>query len=75
MEQTMRQIREMMRVAEALISTNPKEAQAHYAMMEPLWTRLWAEREEDMKAKQDKLHTNWAKTDTDRKKEGNLESV
>jgi hypothetical protein len=40
MEQTMRQIREMMSVVEDLISTSPREVQAHYAKMEPLWTRL-----------------------------------
>jgi hypothetical protein len=54
MKQTMQQIREMLGVGEALISTNKREAHAHYANMEPLWIRLWAEVEEDMKAKQDK---------------------
>jgi hypothetical protein len=58
----------MISVVEALISTNPKEVQAHYAKMEPLWIRLRAEREKDMKAKQDKLHADWAKTDTDQDK-------
>jgi hypothetical protein len=67
-EQTMRQIREMMSVAEALISTNPKEAQAHYAKMEPLWTRLWAERGEDTEAKQEKSRADWAKIDANREK-------
>jgi hypothetical protein len=63
MEQTAGQIREMMSVVEVLISTNPKEVQAHYARMEPLWTRMQAERKEDMKTKQDKLHAHWAMTD------------
>jgi hypothetical protein len=54
MEQTMRQIREMMSVAEAHMSTNPREAQAHYAKMKPLLTRLQDEREEDIKAKQER---------------------
>jgi hypothetical protein len=35
MDQTMPQIREMMSIAEAIISTNSREAQAHYAKMEP----------------------------------------
>jgi hypothetical protein len=48
----------MMSIVEAVISTNPKEAQAHYVNMEPLWTRLQAEREEDIKAKQEKSYTN-----------------
>jgi hypothetical protein len=26
-------------------------------------TRLWAEREKDMKAKQNKLHADWTKTE------------
>jgi hypothetical protein len=55
MEQMMRQIREIMSVAEAVICTNPREVQAHYAKMEPLWTRLQAERKKDIKAKQDKF--------------------
>jgi hypothetical protein len=66
MEQTMRQIREMISVAEALLSINPKEAQAHYEKMEPLWIRLRAEREDDIKAKQDKSCPNWAKLDANR---------
>jgi hypothetical protein len=36
--------------------------------MEPLWTRLWAEREENMKVKQGKIHADWAKIDADREK-------
>jgi hypothetical protein len=57
-----------MSLAEALISTNPKDAQAHYAKMEPLGTRLRAAREEDIKAKQEKSRANWAKVDADRVK-------
>jgi hypothetical protein len=64
----MQQIREMMSIVEAPISTNPKEAQAHYTKMEPLWTRLQAESKEDTKAKQDKTCTDWAKRDTNREK-------
>lgn len=45
----MEQIREMLSVAEVVVSTNQKDAQAHYAKMEPLWTRPQAEREEDIK--------------------------
>jgi hypothetical protein len=41
---------------------------AHYTQMEPLWARLWAKMEEDIKASQDKLDANWAKIDADREK-------
>jgi hypothetical protein len=34
--------------------------------MEPLWTRLQAEREQDVKAKQEKPRADWAKIDADR---------
>jgi hypothetical protein len=43
MEQTGQQIRGMLAIWEAVISTNLKEANTHYAKMEPLRTRLWAE--------------------------------
>jgi Skp family chaperone for outer membrane proteins len=56
MEQTRQEIREML------------ATHAHYAQMEPLWTRLRAEMEEDIKARQDKLHADWAKMDADREK-------
>jgi phosphoenolpyruvate-protein kinase (PTS system EI component) len=72
MEQMMQQIREMMSVAEALISTNPKEAQAHYTKMEPLWTRRRAERKEDIKDKSHRLGKNIRRP---RKKEGRHESL
>jgi hypothetical protein len=68
MEQTMQQIREMISVAEVLIRPSPKEAPAHYAKMEPSWTRLQAEREEDIKAKEEKSRAIWAKIDADREK-------
>jgi hypothetical protein len=45
-----------------------KKAQAHYAKMEPLWTRLWAEEKEGMKANEDTLHADWAKLDTEQEK-------
>jgi hypothetical protein len=48
-------------VAEPLISTNPREAQAHYEKMEPLWNRLRPKEEEDIKAKEDELRADWAK--------------
>jgi RNase P subunit RPR2 len=65
MEQTMRQISEMISVAEAVISTNPKEVQAHYVKMEPLLTRLWTKREEDIKATEAKSCTNCEKMVTE----------
>jgi hypothetical protein len=58
----------MTSILEALTSTNPKEAQAHYAKMELLCTKLRAEREEDIKAKQDKSHTDWANMYANREK-------
>jgi Skp family chaperone for outer membrane proteins len=68
MEQTTQQITEMLGAGEAHISNNPKEAPAHYAKLESLWTRLRPEMEEDMKAKQDKLAADTAKMDADREK-------
>jgi hypothetical protein len=44
----------MMSIADCLISTNSKEAQAHYSKMEPLSTRWWTEGEEDIKAMKEK---------------------
>jgi hypothetical protein len=64
----------MIRIAEALVSTNPKEVQAHYAKIEPLWTRQQAEREEDTKAKQDKLHADWTKIDAKKKKRADMKA-
>jgi alkylhydroperoxidase/carboxymuconolactone decarboxylase family protein YurZ len=51
MEQTRQQIREML------------ATYAHYAQVEALWNHLRAKMEEDIKAKQDKLCADWAKTD------------
>jgi muramidase (phage lysozyme) len=65
MDQTIRQIREMMSVAEAL---NQREAQAHYEKLDPLWTRLRTESKQYMKAKEDKLHADWAKFDAEKEK-------
>jgi hypothetical protein len=53
MEQTRQKIREMLGL------------HTHYAQV---CTRLRAEIEEDIKAKQDKLHADWAKIDADREK-------
>jgi hypothetical protein len=56
MEQTRQQVRETL------------AAHAPYAQVEPLWTRLRAEMEEDIKSRQDKLHADWAKIDADQRK-------
>jgi hypothetical protein len=40
-----------------------KRGQEQYARMKPLWTRMQAEMEEDMKAKQDELSADTAKID------------
>jgi hypothetical protein len=47
-DKTRQQIREML------------AAHARYAQVEPLWNRLRAEMEEDIKARQVKLQTDWA---------------
>jgi hypothetical protein len=77
MEQAMQQIRVEMNVAEGFISTNPKVVQAHYAKMEPLLTRMSAEREADMKATKVKSRANFEKMmadcEVDRKKNADFE--
>jgi hypothetical protein len=49
---------------------------APYTKVETLWTCLQTKMEEDLKARQDKLDSNNAKTDANReKKEGRHESL
>jgi hypothetical protein len=36
--------------------------------MEPLWIRLWAEKEDDIKVNQGKLHADWVKIDANQEK-------
>jgi hypothetical protein len=48
----------------------------HYAQVDALWTCLRVRMEEDIKARQDELHADWAKMDANReKKEGRHESL
>jgi hypothetical protein len=48
---------------------------AHYAQMEPLWSHLRAKVEEDIKARQDRLHADWAKINADQERRADMKAL